>query len=361
MVSWHGPWGTGPYRLVEGFSRPERRTDRIVLEANTDYWDPDRFPRLRRIIFDNTLSQKEAVELVKTGEGRVDVVTELRPLDTLRVAKSPFARVVKNRRSELIVFGLFNMHRVGSPGRDVRVRQAANLAINREDLIRYAAKGNGVLIPALLPAQTFGHDPALQPYPFDPARARALLREAGYPDGLALTLIAPEDLEVQATVVSKMLEQGGFTVTLEMLAPTVFNQKIVLSNLDQPPAHQPWDIALMSFHSHGDIIGPFFLYHAFALDGARDWVREEPELRRLFYEEVLGTVDRERQRQAIRQMERHTRDQAYFLFLYNPIQLFAVNKAVAFVPYATTLLKLVETSVTDQHWSVRKKKAAVHE
>ena len=52
-------------------------------------------------------------------------------------------------------------------------------------------------------------------------------------------------------------------------------------------------------------------------------------------------------------MERHTRDHAYFLFLYNPIQLFAVNKAVEFVPYVTTLLKLAETGVTAQHWSVQ--------
>jgi hypothetical protein len=41
------------------------------------------------------------------------------------------------------------------------------------------------------------------------------------------------------------------------------------------------------------------------------------------------------------------------IFLYNPIQLFAVNKAVAFVPYVTTLINLAETAVTEQHWSVR--------
>jgi peptide/nickel transport system substrate-binding protein len=317
------------------------------------YWDPTRFPRLRRIIFDNTRDQRQAVELIKTGEGHVDLVTELRPLETLRVAESPFAKVVKNRESRLSVFGLFNVHRAGGLWRDVRLRQAANLAINREDLIRYAAKGNGVLIPALLPAQSFGYDPDLAPYPFEPAKARTLLREAGYPDGLVITLLAPEDLEVQATVVGKMLEQGGFAVALEILAPTVFNQKIVLSDLDQPTAQQPWDIALTSYHDHGDFAGPFFLYHQFAFDGRATWVVEAPELRRLFYEEVLGTVDREHQQQVIRQMERHTRDQAYFLFLYSPIQLFAVNKAVKFVPYVTTLLKLAETRVTAQHWSVR--------
>ncbi len=60
-------------------------------------------------------------------------------------------------------------------------------------------------------------------------------------------------------------------------------------------------------------------------------------------------------------MERHSRDQVYFLFLYNPIGLYAVNKAVQFVPYVSTLLNLVETSVTEEHWSVRKQKASTPE
>jgi hypothetical protein len=54
-------------------------------------------------------------------------------------------------------------------------------------------------------------------------------------------------------------------------------------------------------------------------------------------------------------------EQAYFLFLYSPIQLYAVNRAVAFVPYVTTRLILAETLVTEQHWSVRKQKAATQE
>ena len=110
--------------------------------------------------------------------------------------------------------------------------------LSRIRRIRYATKGNGVIIPALLPVQAVGYDPALAPYAFAPDKTRTLLREAGYADGPAISLIAPEDLEVQATVVGKMLEQGGFSVTLEILAPTAFNQKIVLSHLDRPPAQQ---------------------------------------------------------------------------------------------------------------------------
>src|SRR5262245_59381938 len=195
-----GPWGTGPYKLVEGVSTPDKRSDRVVLAANLEYWDTSRYPRLQRIVFDNTVGQKEAVECVKDDEGHIDLVTDLSPLETLRVAQSPAAQVVKNRGALTTVFGFFNRRKAGSPWHDVRLRQAVNSAINRDDLIRYATKGNGVIIPALLPVQGFGYDPDLAPYPFfDPTTARRLLHEAGYAEGLALSLLASEELQAQAT------------------------------------------------------------------------------------------------------------------------------------------------------------------
>src|SRR5712691_5700804 len=348
MIESGGPWGTGPYQLVEGFSLPNKRSDRLVLEANPNYWDPKRLPRFKRIVFDNTQGQEEAVELVKTSEGRVDGVTDLRPRDTLRLADRPSATLVKNRAALVTVFGLFNLRKAGSPWQDVRLRQAANVAINREDLIRYAAKGNGVVVPALISVQGFGYDPDLAPYPFDPVKARHLQREVGYADGLSLIVIASEDLQVQATVVSKMLEQAGFTVDLQILDATAYNRKAFLSQLEQPPEQQAWDIALTSL-SDSFNFPPLQVYHTFALDGYYDWLSEPPELRRL-YEETLRTVDRGHQRELIRQMERHTRDQAYFLFLYSPIPLYAANNAVHFVPYVNGILNLSETTVTDQHW-----------
>ena len=184
------------------------------------------------------LGQEEAVEAVKRGEGRVELVTALRPLDTLRVAQSPSATVVKNRAALVTIFGLFNTRKAGSPWLDVRLRQAANMAINREDLIQYAAKGNGLIVPALVPVQGFGYDPDLAPYPFDPTKAQHLLREAGYASGLPITLIAPEELQVQATVVGKMLEHTGFTVDSDLDAST-YNRKVVLSHLEQSPNTKP--------------------------------------------------------------------------------------------------------------------------
>jgi ABC-type transport system substrate-binding protein len=305
---------------------------------------------VKRIVFDNTVSQKDAVEWVKSGEGRMDLVTNLSPLETLRVAQSPFATVVKTRGSLVTVFGQFNMRKAASPWRDSRLRQAANYAINRADLIQYAAKGNGVVIPALIPAQEFGQDPSLAPYAFDPVKARDLLRAAGYPDGFTVSLIASEELEAQATVVSKMLERIGLRVELRILDPVAYNKKTFLSELDQPAEKQTWDIALTSVHEVFDF--PAYLYQDYAIDGAHVWITEAPPLRELYRQSLL-TVDREKQRGIFQQMERHTRDEAYFLFLYNPVQLYAVNKAVQFVPYIGNL-NFAETSVTDQHWSVRK-------
>src|SRR5262249_43595407 len=158
--------------------------------------------------------------------------------------------------------------------------------------------GNGVIVPAMVPVHAFGYDPDLTPYPFDPTKAQHLLHEAGHLSGLSLTLIASEDLVIQATVVGKMLEQAGFAVDLQVLDPVTFTRKVSLSHLDQPPEQQPWDIALTSAYDNMNF--PIYLfYHDTALDGPLDWVTEAPELRQL-YEQVLHTVDRETQQALIR-------------------------------------------------------------
>jgi ABC-type transport system substrate-binding protein len=143
-----------------------------------------------------------------------------------------------------------------------------------------------------------------------------------------------------------MLEQAGFLVRQQVLDPATYNKKTDLSRLDQPAEQQPWDIALYSDYDWSAF--PAQLYRRLA-----DLGTETTEIRRL-YDLLLRTVDRERQQDLIRQMERQTHDEAYLVLLYSAIPLYAVNKAVAFVPYPDGFLRFAETSVTDQHWSVRK-------
>ena len=334
---------------------PGRRSERVVLEANTAYWDPSRMPRVKRIVFDNTLSQAEAIELLKRGDPRVDLVTGLSPLETRRVSESPAATVVKNRASSgggfgTVLFGQFNLRKPGSPWQDVRLRRAANLAINRADLVRYAANGNGTVISTILPDGSFGHDPDVTAYPFDPAQARALLREAGHPNGLALDLIAPRTLEVQATVVERMLGQVGFQVTRQVLERPAYDRRFDLDSLEGPPERQTWDLALATWASDRDF--PLFgVYHHFGVYGRYSWGLQD--VLRPQYDQVLSAVDRDRQGRFLRQLERYISEQAHFLFLYSPITLWAVNRAVRFAPHADPWVIGVDLALTDQHWSVQ--------
>ena len=68
---------------------------------------------------------------------------------------------------------------------------------------------------------------------------------------------------------------------------------------------------------------------------------------------MAGTVDEAAQDQKMRQMEKYLYDRAYVVFIYSPLNLYAVNKEVNFVPQKSLWLRLKETSVTDKHWSVR--------
>jgi hypothetical protein len=154
-----------------------------------------------------------------------------------------------------------------------------------------------------------------------------------------------------------MLEQVSFTVTLHVFNSAVYPRKTVINSLDQPAEEQTWDIALTRLDGRMNFPA-FHTYQYFALGGPFDWGSEPPELQRL-YEQVLRTVDHGQQRLLLQQMEQYTH--VLFLFLYNPIDLYAVNKAVAFVPYQTGILNLTETSVTDEHWSIRQQKAGTQE
>jgi ABC-type transport system substrate-binding protein len=147
MIDAPGPWGTGPFMLVEGHSvidveqavvEPEpfaatwlwreHRAPRVRLAANPGYWDTARGPHLREVVFRNDIPPERALELVCTTEGEVDIVTELSPADAERVERSEYARLVDSMRA---VAGVINRDADGLPLRDRRARQALNLAIDR--------------------------------------------------------------------------------------------------------------------------------------------------------------------------------------------------------------------------------------
>jgi peptide/nickel transport system substrate-binding protein len=71
------------------------------------------------------------------------------------------------------------------------------------------------------------------------------------------------------------------------------------------------------------------------------------------WKDMTKTIDSDAQEEKIRQMMQYIYDRAYYLFIYSPLSLYAVNKEVDFIPYKNGFLTLKETSVTDNHWSIR--------
>jgi len=352
-----GPWGTGPFKFVEGSSLIGRPSERQVLEAYEGYWDP-RYPKVKRVIFDNTLigNRKQAMRLCRETEGKVDIVSFIRPLDTLKVAMSKFAKVVKSR-DVAALFGCFNQRKRESKWRDIRLRKALNYAVNRKELWKYAAKGNAYNLEGFpIPAGAYGHNPNLTPWTYNTTKARKLLAEAGYPQGFEMKIITWEAWRVETQIIKRMMERIGLKVELKVVTfPEYWRTAWYIPLLGKPPEETDWDMGIDCLHDAYGHTGAILLTYPFIEKSNIRWTEYDPLYEKM-WKEMASTVDREAQEEIMRQMAQYVYDQAYNLFIYAPLTLYAVNKEVNFVPQKSMLLRLKETSVTDNHWSIRAEK-----
>jgi peptide/nickel transport system substrate-binding protein len=347
-----GPWGTGPFEWVEG----GYRAGKYVLEAYEGYWDK-RYPKVKTLIFDTKLlkDRDEATRLCRETEGAVDIVSFIRPLDTLKVATSPFAKVVKSRDSTQ-THSAINQRKKDSKWRDIRLRKALSHAINREELMEYGAKGNAYNLGGHIPPGARGHNPNLTLYAYDTTKARALLAEAGYPDGFEMTFITPEAQGLEAQVMKRMYERIGLKVKLEVYSQYGWAQKVYGPLLDKPYEEQEWDVSVCYNNDYFGHSGASHLVYPYLDSSHVRWIEYDPVYEEM-WKDMARTVDEAAQDEKMRQMERYVYDRAYAVFIYSPLNLYAVNKEVNFVPQRSLYLRLKETSVTDNHWSVRSRVA----
>jgi ABC-type transport system substrate-binding protein len=305
------------------------------------------------VIFDNTLigDRKEAMRLCRETEGMVDIVSHIRPLDTLKVAESRFAKVVKSK-DVTILHGWFNCRKKHSKWTDVSLRRAVNYAINREELWKYCARGNAYNLGGFIPSGGFGHNPSLTLYTYDTEKARSLLAEAGYAKGFQVNVITPEAWKLEGQIIAKMLERVGLKTKLEVLKMPEFFRKIYIPLLDKPPEEHEWDIALWRPMDLYGNPGATLLSFGFAEGSDFRWIKYDQVYEEM-WRDMARSVKTKAQEEKIRQMVQYLYDQAYSTFIYSPLTLYAVNKEVNFVPQKLICLRLKYTSLTDRHWSIR--------
>jgi peptide/nickel transport system substrate-binding protein len=338
--------------LTEGRALFAKQSDIAVLEAHKEYWDR-KYPKIKKIVFENSLmgNRHEAMRLCRDTEGAVDIVNYVRPLDALKVAKSPFAKIVKS--SDVVALtGMFNQRKKGSRWRDIRLRKAINYAINREELRKYAAKGNAHNLGGYIPPGAYGHTPNLPIYKYDTTKAKFLLEEAGYPDGFEVKIIASQRGKLEAQVVRSMFKRIGLSVDLEVLTYSEFLKKTYIPLLRNPPEEQDWDLTVGFSPDIYGHTGATLLAFGLIEESDFRWIQYDPVYEEL-WKNMAQTVDPRRQEERIRHLQQYIYDQAYRLFIYSPLTLYAVNNELEFIPQKSGFLPLKETSVTENHWSVR--------
>lgn len=157
------PVGTGPYRFV----RWNRGQD-IVLEVNQDYWGPA--PQITRVKY--RFVEEPGTRLAGLMAGEFDIITNLLPEFTQQV---PQAIHILGLEHPIII-----LNADGGPTKDVRVRQALNYAVDKDALAEGLFEGFAQVAQGqLLSPSFFGFNKNVQAYPYDPAKASALLKEAG--------------------------------------------------------------------------------------------------------------------------------------------------------------------------------------
>ncbi|WP_421995744.1 ABC transporter substrate-binding protein [Roseococcus sp.] len=223
--------GTGPYRLVSF-----RPGDRVEMVRNDAYWaGPQPWTRVNYRMVLNDAARTAALLA-----GDVDLIEQIPSSDVARLRRDPRLQVTEVA-SLRTVYMAPNFSREGAtplvtdnagvplpanPFRDIRVRRALSMAINRDALVERVMEGGAVASGQWLPEGAFGYNPAIRPQRFDAEGAKRLLAEAGFPDGFRLTLHTPNDRWPNdsriAQGVAQMWTRIGVRVQLEALPFSAF-------------------------------------------------------------------------------------------------------------------------------------------
>lgn len=204
------PMGTGPYRFVSW-----QRGDRVTLEAFDGYWgDP---PAIKTLVFRGIPEDSTRIAEVQTGAA--DLVTNV-PTHLVPEIESSEEATILQTNSLRTIFAVLNTHK--APFDDARVRQAVNFAVDKDLIIEGLLDGYSSPTNQPFGPEVFGYNPDLEGYyAYDPDRARSLLAEAGYEDGVEVNFYSPagrylKDEEVAQNIAAQ-LEDVGFRVNLNFL------------------------------------------------------------------------------------------------------------------------------------------------
>src|SRR5690625_2255523 len=204
------PVGTGPFKFVSW-----TKNDSIVLEKNEDYWK-EGLPKLDKVIFE--VIPDNAARLIALRSGDIDIMDGLNPDDAAGV-ESDDDLILYSRAENNFGYVGFNVQK--EPLDNELLRQAISHAIDREAIVEALYAGYGTPAVNPLPPSYLGYNDEVEGYQYDVEKAKELLAEAGYADGLEIDLWTMPvarpympDPETVAEIVQNNLAEIGVEVNI---------------------------------------------------------------------------------------------------------------------------------------------------
>ncbi len=310
------PVGTGPFKFVSW-----DRGQRVVLEKNPAYW---KHPvKVDRVIYRPIV--EDQARLTELLTGALDLIVGTPPDFVAQLENNPRLTLLKQVGAHVWYLGINNQKK---PFDDKRVRQALNYAVNKDAIVRDVLKGTGSLSRGPVLPNTWGADPAIKAYPYDPERAKKLLAEAGYPSGFSTTLWVPESGSgmqspvAMSTVIQSNLKAVGVNVTLQTMEWGAYLAKLRTKEQDL------FALSWMAGNEDPDMV-------MYPLLHSSQWTPNGPN-RALYknekYDELLQqarlTTDQKKRAELYREAQRILVDDAPWVFVDHEIQTAAHARRV---------------------------------
>lgn len=176
------PVGTGPFVFQEW-----KHNDNIALVKNPKYWQSG-LPKLDKLLF--KVIPDNSARLIALQSGEIDFMATLNPSDLEAVTGNSDLQLISRPP---INCAFFFLNTSKPPFDNVKVRQAINMAVNRQGIIDAFYNGKGIPAKSALSPSSWAYNAEMKPYEYNLDAAKKLLAEAGYPDGLTFELsIRPE-------------------------------------------------------------------------------------------------------------------------------------------------------------------------
>jgi peptide/nickel transport system substrate-binding protein len=303
------PIGLGPYKFVSHTVGVE-----LVMEAYEAYWR--KVPAVKRLVFKVVPEPTTRAAMLKRGE--VDVAYMLDAPQALELQRDPALRLAFSGGIGIAALDFLDMWDPKSPWADRRVRLAANYALDRRAMSEMetlgASKPTGSIVP-----RAFEFALPIEPSPYDPAKARQLLAEAGYPNGFdAVFKVAPQYYYTvrSAEVVASQLAKVGIRATIQQIEWGQWLSQVFCLAPCQTPDYDMSIIGHAEAWDIGNFANPKYYFR---------W--DSPEFQKLYAESQVASDDKTRRALYVK-MQEMLADEAPAVWLYMHPRLVITKKGV---------------------------------